>query len=66
MSTHPVVGIGQIWKRKLGHTYKITDEKIVSGMRHVRLTPEVKGKGRSSWKWSEAVPFEMEYMGTKQ
>ena len=55
--------IGEIWTRKNGRRYRVTDERSYggrySGLRDVRLEPVVKGQGLPSWKYDRSVASEM-------
>ena len=58
MNNQPKTHIGTEWKRPNGAVVRVTNERIVRGMREVELTP-VSGGGRKSWKWDGALSFSL-------
>lgn len=55
------VRVGQIWKRKDGRKVKLAAERVIHGLRELRLDP-VGGKGRRSWKWDAGIIHDLKFV----
>lgn len=53
------VKIGQKWQRPNGAIVEVTEERMVNGMRDVRLVPVSGPRSRASWKWEQLVMADM-------
>lgn len=50
--------IGEKWRRANGTIVEIADQRMNRNTREVMLKP-IAGKGRTSWKWDDAVAREL-------
>lgn len=61
----PAVKIGQLWKRRNGVVYEVTEERDSHGARDVLLVPVDTPAGvrsRRTWKWDQAVRAELSFV----